>query len=62
MGVFLPYKFDLLRPAVDKVDHDPALRRQIRDLWDVVDKATLSVGEQAQLRQLAEFLLAKLAS
>jgi ParB family chromosome partitioning protein len=41
---------------------NPALRRQIRDLWDVVDKATLSVGEQAQLRELAEFLLAKLAS
>ena len=40
----------------------PALRRQIRDLWDVVDKATLSVREQAQLRDLAEFLLAKLAS
>ena len=35
----------------------PRLRRQIHDLKEFVANASLSVGEQAQLRQLAEFLL-----
>jgi ParB family transcriptional regulator, chromosome partitioning protein len=40
----------------------PGLRRQIHDLRDMVANASLSVGEQTQLRQLAEFLLNKLVS
>jgi ParB family transcriptional regulator, chromosome partitioning protein len=40
----------------------PGLRRQIHDLREMVANASLSVGEQTQLRQLAEFLLNKLAS
>jgi ParB family chromosome partitioning protein len=35
----------------------PLLRRQIHDLKELVANASLSVGEQAQLRQLAEYLL-----
>ena len=40
----------------------PALRRQIHDLRELVTNASLSVGEQSQLRELAEFVLGKLAS
>jgi ParB family transcriptional regulator, chromosome partitioning protein len=40
----------------------PALRRQIHELREVVANASLSVGEQSQLRELAEFLIKRLAS